>query len=92
MYQIRKHLGLRNSMAHIYNGSCGDFSNLADAVAWAKFKHDKINNTFVCLDNGDVIYGLLPSGKSYETEAMQKHVAENPWLEWSTKHYTICKG
>lgn len=90
-YTIRKHIGLRSSMAHIYNGTCGTFEDLADAVAWANFKHDSMNNTFVCLDNGDVIYGIVADGKDYYTDAFEQHEKENPWLAWSTKNYRIVR-
>lgn len=90
-YTIRMHCSLRTSMAHIYNGSYGTFGDLADAVAWANFKHDGLNNTYVCLDNGDVIYGIIPSGKDYWTDAYKKVLEENPWQAWSTKHYRIGK-
>ena len=88
-YTIRKHIGLRTSMAHVYNGPDGTFGDLADAVAWANFKHDGMNNTFVCLDNGDVIYGIIPCGQNYYTEAYKKHELQNPHIGWSTKHYKI---
>lgn len=89
MYTIRKHAGMRVNMANVHNGSYGTFTNFADAIAWAHFKHDGMNNTFVCLDNDEIIYGIVPDGKSYETEAMGKHILENPHLLWSTKHYTL---
>lgn len=88
-YTIRKHIGLRTSMAHVYNGSYGTFGDLADAIAWANFKHDGMNNTFVCLDNGDVIYGIIPSGSDYWTDTLEQHKREYPYLEQDTKQYRI---
>lgn len=88
-YSIKQHCGLRLDMRGIYNGTNGKFNSLADAIAWAHFKHDNLNNTFICLANDDIIYGIGQDGKSFFTEAYKKHVLENPWLEWDVKQYRL---
>jgi len=90
MYQIRKHVGLRESMAHIYNGCYGEFSDLSDAIAWAHFKHDNLNWTYLCLSDGTILYAISPtSDEGTFRDAYKDHVRDNPWLEWSVKQYRI---
>lgn len=91
-YTIRKHCGLRVDMKHVYNGSYGTFGDLSDAIAWAHFKHDNLNNTFICLDDDTIIYGIVPtSDVGYYTDRYKEHAADWPHLEWSTKLYKIAK-
>lgn len=88
-YSVQKLAGLRTNLAHICIGNEGKFVSLSDAIAWAHFKHDGLNYTYICLDNGDSIYTICLDGKSGFTEQYQKHLQENRWLEWSTKQYRL---
>lgn len=91
-YTIRKHCGIRVDMKHIYNGSYGTFSDLSDAIAWAHFKHDNLNNTFICLDDDTIIYGIVPtSDVGYYTDVYKEYEKENPWSAWNTKPYKLAK-
>lgn len=79
-------------MAHVYNGSYGTFSDLSDAIAWAHFKHDKLNNTYICLDDGTIIYSIVPTSDTGNfTEGYQELLKNRPWIEWDTKPYKIAR-
>lgn len=90
-YTIRKHVGLRVDMKHVHNGYDGTFPNFKDAVAWAHFKHDNLNNTYVCLDDDTILYAIIPSGAGSYRDAYHALVKESPWIEWDTQDYRIQK-
>lgn len=91
-YTIKKHCGLRVDMKHIYNGSYGSFNDVADAIAWAHFKHDNLNNTYICLDDDTIIYGIVPtSNVGYYTDRYKEHMYDFHPLEFPIKLYKIAK-
>lgn len=91
-YIIRKHVGLRESMAHVHNGVYGQFNDWSDAIAWAHFKHDDLNNTYICFEDGTILYAITPAGQASYREAYDKLTQDEPWIKWQAREYRIKKA
>lgn len=87
-FTIHKHIGLRTTMEHVYQGGWPEFTSFRDAQAWLHLQHDNLNWSFICHNKKEVLYGISPtSEEGYYTDTFKALLEIEPWHIFDRQYY-----